>query len=158
MTFGTRVLTNLTIIGIAAVLGASAMVGPSFAQQAAAPAAAPAAGTPVAYPAAQARQGGLIATDHCATCHGDTLGGLQETPALVGASFHADFWGKPVSELYDFISTNMPLDAPGSLKPEEYAAVLAYILSKNDIPATDGAANLPGDSAALSAMTLPAAQ
>jgi mono/diheme cytochrome c family protein len=149
----------LSIIGLAAVLGTSALVGPSAAQDAAAPAAAPAAaGTPVAYPSAQARQGSLIARDHCATCHGDTLGGLQETPALVGASFHTDYWGQPLSNLYDFISTNMPLDAPGSLKPEEYAAVLAYILSKNDIAATDGAPNLPGDSAALGAMTLPPAQ
>jgi hypothetical protein len=31
----------------------------------------------------------------------------------------------------------MPLDKPGSLKPDEYLAIVAYVLSKNEIPAGD---------------------
>jgi hypothetical protein len=36
-----------------------------------------------------------------------------------------------VQRLYDYVSKVMPFDAPGSLKPEEYWAILAYITRTN---------------------------
>lgn len=38
-------------------------------------------------------------------------------------------------ELFDFISTQMPYDAPGSLAKTQYQDALAYILSFNHYPA-----------------------
>jgi hypothetical protein len=37
--------------------------------------------------------------------------------------------------LLDVIANTMPQSDPGSLKPEEYAAVTAYILQQNGYPA-----------------------
>jgi hypothetical protein len=45
----------------------------------------------------------------------------------------------------------MPADAPGTLKPEDVADVMAFIFAKAHIPS--GAADLPSDSAALKAIT-----
>jgi cytochrome c len=39
--------------------------------------------------------------------------------------------------LYDYINRSMPATAPGSLKPDEIYAVIAWILAQNEIiPAT----------------------
>jgi hypothetical protein len=46
----------------------------------------------------------------------------------------------------------MPEDEPGSLNPEDYAAVLAYIFSIYGLPS--GAAALPVDEKALEAITI----
>ena len=40
-------------------------------------------------------------------------------------------------ETFDYISTEMPEDDPASLRPEEYAAVLGYILSVYGLPSGD---------------------
>jgi hypothetical protein len=39
----------------------------------------------------------------------------------------------------DVIANTMPQSDPGSLKPEEYAAVTAYILQQNSYPAGSAA-------------------
>ena len=44
----------------------------------------------------------------------------------------------------------MPKNDPGSLSPDEYAAVTAYLLQLNDMPA--GKAALPVDSLTLKAI------
>ena len=44
----------------------------------------------------------------------------------------------------------MPLDAPGSLKPEHFAALIAYFLQMNEYPA--GATALSGEDEALKAI------
>ena len=45
----------------------------------------------------------------------------------------------------------MPADAPGTLKPAEVADVIAFLLSKADLPA--GQAELAADPADLKAIT-----
>ena len=42
--------------------------------------------------------------------------------------------GAPLSFLYELISTTMPEDRPGTLEPQEYADVLAYIFELNGLP------------------------
>ena len=42
--------------------------------------------------------------------------------------------GATLLGLYESIATTMPQNNPGSLKPREYVALLAYILSLNDMP------------------------
>jgi mono/diheme cytochrome c family protein len=55
--------------------------------------------------------------------------------------------GKPLWEVFEFIWTEMPEDRPAWLAPEEYADILAYILSVYGAPAGD--ADLPTDESAL---------
>ena len=55
--------------------------------------------------------------------------------------------GLTAQTLLDVIANTMPQSDPGSLKPEEFAAVTAYILQQNGYPAgttalTTGAAGL----------------
>lgn len=120
----------------------AAISAPAFAQSA------------VSFSATQARQGEQVYKDNCAACHGDTLQGALDAPTLHGPLFQANWFGKPLNTLFDFVSTNMPQDRPGALTPQQYAQVVAFILSKNDIAA--GSTPLPSDSSALAAMTLPA--
>jgi alcohol dehydrogenase (cytochrome c) len=49
----------------------------------------------------------------------------------------------------------MPSNAPGSLKPEEYADVLSFVLSSNKYPA--GKTELPTDPSALKGVKMAAA-
>lgn len=111
----------------------------------------------VTYPAAQARQGTALYRDNCSSCHGDRLQGALDAPALKGDSFQATWFGQPASSLLEYISTNMPQDRPGALKPEQYAQLLALILKENGVAA--GPDNSPPIAAdTLGDATLPAAK
>ena len=80
------------------------------------------------YTAAQASAGGAVYAQRCASCHGVNLQG-QSGPTLKGAKFLA---GYPTpTALYDFIKTQMPADAPGSLSAAQYADVTAFVLQQN---------------------------
>jgi len=69
-----------------------------------------------------------------------------ETPALVG-KFFAGWGGRPVRDLFDYVSRATPQPAPGSLSPEDNARVVAYLLQANGAPA--GNRMLSADAAAL---------
>jgi alcohol dehydrogenase (cytochrome c) len=83
-----------------------------------------------------------VFTGVCATCHGRN--------EFVGPIFQLTWMEEPVGNLYEFASANMPQDAPGSLPPEDYAAVVAYLLQLNGRTAGDRA--LPADAAQLATM------
>lgn len=102
-----------------------------------------------AYTAAQAAQGASLFAAHCAQCHGQNLEG-QAGPQLAGSDFMASWSGKTADDLYYVMSTQMPLDAPGSLQPNEYLAILAFVLQKNGLPAGDA----PLQQANLKAITI----
>ncbi len=89
---------------------------------------------PAAYTAAQATQGAAVFSSSCAGCHGQNLEGVA-APPLAGATFMHNWQGKTADDLFYIISHDMPQDNPGSLKPAEYVAVLAFILQKNGYPA-----------------------
>jgi hypothetical protein len=55
--------------------------------------------------------------------------------------------GNTVWEVFEFIWSEMPEDNPSWLKPEEYADILAYILSVYGMPAGDS--DLPTDKETL---------
>jgi alcohol dehydrogenase (cytochrome c) len=59
--------------------------------------------------------------------------------------------GEPVGSLFEHVSTNMPQDAPGSLEPQQYADVVAYILQLNGV--TPGDRELPADAEQLSSVS-----
>ncbi len=65
-------------------------------------------------------------------CHGASLEG-GAGPALTGPNFktlstkvHAS-----VSDIFTYMTTNMPMNAPASLSHDQYVNVMAFILSKN---------------------------
>lgn len=83
------------------------------------------------YSAEQARAGSRVFEAQCSLCH---------APAeFAGRIFQITWRGRSVGALYGQVSTTMPLDRPGSLAPDEYAAVIAYILSLNEYPAGEQA-------------------
>ena len=102
--------------------------------------AAPASAATGGYTAAQASSGATVYAANCSTCHAQNLGG-GSGPALVGASFHSSIAAnyKTAAQLYDFISKQMPLSAPGSLSSSSYLAVSAYIMEKNGFAAGSSA-------------------
>ncbi len=71
----------------------------------------------------------------CAACHGDELGGSASAPPLTGLPFMFFWEGKSLGELYAFVHENMPLGNPGSLSDQQYADLVALILSTNGFPA-----------------------
>jgi quinoprotein glucose dehydrogenase len=87
------------------------------------------------YTDGQAARGAADFAQICASCHGATLGGMGEAPALSGGSFAGDFDGQTVGDIFDRIRTTMPANAPGVLEREQYADVLAFLLKANGFPA-----------------------
>ena len=96
------------------------------------------------YTEAQAVRGQALFKTKCASCHAPNY--------FTDDSFYANFAGKPLWELFDVISDSMPEDNPGSLKKEEYADVIAFLLQLSKFPA--GSADLPIDKDALSAILM----
>jgi len=80
----------------------------------------------VPYTQQQVAQGGEVYSRECAVCHGASLQGIS-APALTGPGFgHSHLNG---AQLRSVVTQSMPLTAPGSLTPDEYAAVMAFLLS-----------------------------
>ncbi len=91
------------------------------------------------YSAEQASRGSDTYAMQCKSCH---------TPASHTGVVFANAWDrKPLSELFQYIVTRMPKNEPGSLQPDEYADVLAYLLKLNEFPS--GSEALPADSVAM---------
>jgi mono/diheme cytochrome c family protein len=93
------------------------------------------------YTEAQAKRGQQVYTDNCAMCHGPDLMGSGTVPSLTGMEFEGFWRDQPLGDLYEKISVTMPKTAPGSLKPEQAADVLSFLLSQMKEPA--GQAELP---------------
>src|SRR6478672_6919674 len=88
------------------------------------------------FSAAQVQSGRLEFAAKCQTCHGAQLQGTG-APALKGRSFNLQWNGKTLSALYNYVHTEMPLGNPDSLKLQEYADIVAFILSQNGLPGGD---------------------
>ena len=101
-----------------------------------------------------AAQGAVLYRQKCAMCHGPTG---MEGPAerLVGREPRQGFpFGRDptllrtignywpyATTLYDYINRAMPLNAPGTLKPDEVYSAVAYLLWRNEIIADTGVMN-----------------
>jgi mono/diheme cytochrome c family protein len=86
---------------------------------------------------------------NCSPCHIHDLSGdsIKDVPALAGEDFLAEWSGKSVQELLEYMSTNMPPDSRGSLGEKTYVDVASYVLQANKFPAGTNA--LGSDSARL---------
>lgn len=103
------------------------------------------------YSERQAQDGAQIYAQRCAMCHGRSLEGTYETPGLTG-KFLANWGKRPLGNLYDYVDRAMPQFAPRTLTPTENAALMAFLLKSNGMPA--GREALPADSAKLHAIIL----
>ena len=92
----------------------------------------------------QAERGHELYSAACVGCHA--------AASHTGPVFANAWAGKLVSELFAFVSARMPKNDPGSLAPEEYANLVAYLLKMNGVPA--GTTELPADSVALKSIRI----
>ena len=97
------------------------------------------------YTKAQAGRGGRTYADICVDCH--TPGRFR------GSDFAAKWADKPLAALYKAVKS-MPQGEPGSLDPQDYTDVLAYLLSLNGY--SDGSQELPPSDEAVAAIWLDA--
>jgi len=97
------------------------------------------------YTEQQAARGAASFTTSCTRCHGGTISDGEEGRSLAGAPFWKSFRESTVDHLLDYVSKNMPNGAGGSLSAGVYADLVAYILSRNGLPA--GTAELTKESA-----------
>jgi cytochrome c len=93
----------------------------------------------------QAARGKQLFEEHCAGCHGAAGEGTNRAPRLVGLTKGAlpllprpgqrirkrEF--KTVLDVAEFVTKNMPLNAPGSLATQDYWDILAFDLKANGI-------------------------
>ncbi len=93
-------------------------------------------GAPALYAGAQAAGGSAVYAAKCALCHGAQLEGGAGPPlagpnmTTLGTKTHLT-----VGDMFGYITSNMPMNAPASLSHDQYVAVLAYILKQNGYPA-----------------------
>lgn len=132
---------SVLIAGIAATMALVLCAADTAAQTAAPDSSRSAAAG--AYTAKQATQGEVTFRNVCGNCHG-----ISE---FNGPTFRKTWSGRPVYALFDQLRNTMPLDNPGGLAPEEYAAVIAYVLELNQYPA--GSSELPIADSALKKIT-----
>lgn len=99
-----------------------------------------------AYTTAQAARGKTAYINNCSRCHGSSLEGNDEIPALAGAHLMVDFDGQTAGDLVHRIQTTMPMDNPGSLNLATVTDIASFILQSNGLPAGD--TELPADPSA----------
>jgi hypothetical protein len=85
----------------------------------------------------QASEGAALYRSHCASCHGDGLGGAEAVPALVGVTFSATWEGVPLFDLFERIRTTMPPGKASAVTRPGYASIVAYLLKVNGMPSGD---------------------
>jgi S-disulfanyl-L-cysteine oxidoreductase SoxD len=90
------------------------------------------------YTDAQAKRGQAVYEEQCASCHSPDLKGADQAPALVGTDFNAEWNDVAINDLFERISATMPADKPGTMKPEQVADVIAFVLNKGGFPTGDG--------------------
>jgi S-disulfanyl-L-cysteine oxidoreductase SoxD len=93
--------------------------------------------------AEQVTRGADVFGARCSKCHGNSGEGTADAPAVVGAAalpLDPPSGAKvrksqfvTVADVADFVVSNMPPDAPGSLSTDDYFAVLAFDLKANGI-------------------------
>lgn len=86
------------------------------------------------YSAAQVARGRKAYDSLCARCHGEALGGGEDSPALVDQDFLNEWYGKSLGELVEYTREEMPSDGPGKVTRKQSTDITAYVLSANDFP------------------------
>ena len=140
-----KCLNFFVVLGLAACASSGAPAAPEVAAPAeAAPEPAPAPSSALSFTSAQADRGRDVFRSVCTTCH--------YSEEFNDQIFKNSWRRSSAGDLYDFIATSMPEDAPGSLPPTQYADIIAYFLQMNGFD--PGSMELPADADALKALSL----
>ena len=83
------------------------------------------------FNAAQVDAGHSAFVANCMVCHGDTMSGSGEAPAIAGRGFMVTFGNKSSKDLFDIVKGEMPFGTAGSLSDETYTNLIAFILHAN---------------------------
>jgi quinoprotein glucose dehydrogenase len=100
-----------------------------------------------AFTEEQAKRGEPVYAQNCASCHGQSLEGMDMAPGLNGGAFLSNWNGLTVGDLFERIRLTMPQDDPGKLSRQQDADIVAYILQTNKFPA--GKTELPRETEVL---------
>ncbi|MHB8462268.1 MAG: c-type cytochrome [Vulcanimicrobiaceae bacterium] len=102
----------------------------------------------ISFTASQASAGQAVYAQSCAMCHGATLHGASAPSIAPSATLHT------IGAFYSFMSSRMPLTAPGSLSSTQYVDLMAYVLEHNGYE--DNGTPLTSSAAAGSSARIPA--
>lgn len=88
------------------------------------------------YTVEQAHAGLGVFTANCVSCHGANLQGVA-APGVAGTEFLTSAKNNKwtLADLRTLVVENMPLNNPGTLTPDQYAQVMAFLLASNCYPA-----------------------
>ena len=86
------------------------------------------------YTEEQAKRGGPLYSENCASCHGPELMGGEMAPPLATGDFLSGWDGLTLGDLFERMRISMPQNAPGSLSGQQNADILAFLLSANKFP------------------------
>lgn len=100
----------------------------------------------------QAAAGRAVYATNCATCHGPAARGAPGMPSLVGATLNRKYADMPLSVYFDYMMTNMPRGREGSLQPQQYADIMAFILTAHGVEPGDN--TLTADPALLESIII----
>jgi S-disulfanyl-L-cysteine oxidoreductase SoxD len=139
--------STLTLTLIAGLFGAVTTSAPPVAAQATKSVA------EGVYTDEQASRGAETYRTACASCHMPDLRGEGFAPQLNAEAFALRWEGGKLGDLFKIVKGTMPMDNPNSLKPSEYADVVAFLLKSNGYKA--GQQPLADDPAALASITFP---
>jgi cytochrome c len=100
----------------------------------------------------QVERGRTVYNAQCARCHGETLGGGENSPSLVDDVFFTFWGGKTVGDLVEYTRLTMPSDGPGKIPRRRCIDIAAFLLDANGFPA--GAQELPTELEGLGQITI----
>jgi alcohol dehydrogenase (cytochrome c) len=89
------------------------------------------------YSQAQAARGASVFEEHCSDCH--------TADNYAGQALHTKWGSFTLGDIYNDISISMPPANPGGLAPEDYASIIAHLLSETGYQAGGAEAVLPAD-------------
>lgn len=87
------------------------------------------------YTMEQAARGEATYRANCASCHGDSLAGINDAPPLAGPAFLKNWNGNTLAFMFNKISNDMPSDNPGTLTKPQVADIVAFVLKSGGYPA-----------------------
>jgi alcohol dehydrogenase (cytochrome c) len=90
---------------------------------------------PPVFTAAQSTAGRGVYTARCAGCHAADLQGRNEASPLAGPNFMNTWRARTAGDLAKYIQSSMPPGGAGTLSPDDYLSVAAFILSANSAAA-----------------------
>ena len=91
------------------------------------------------YTVEQAARGKPRFEASCSRCHNNELVGSERGPALKGGTFWNKYENDSLGSLFTLIRDTMPRDGGAGVVSDEIKVdILAYILSRNEVPAGNG--------------------